>query len=158
MKDLKVKKMTEENFKDYGVILSADYHLQAGGDENFGWWENLAVFKGIEKISVNLLEAKQREMIADTLEYHNDTEEAVIPLGGEDQIIVVAKKGVLSEDEIEAFYLEGNKGIVLHKGVRHFIPYPVKGNVTNIIIFKEHTGANDLILEKLENQYKLINE
>ncbi|MDF2614413.1 MAG: Ureidoglycolate hydrolase [Clostridia bacterium] len=158
MKNLQVKKLTQDNFKEYGVILSTDYFEQNGGDSNFGWWENLAVFEGIDRVSVNILRAKTRELIVEKLEYHNDTEEAVIPLGGKDQIIVVAKKGVLIEDEIEAFYLEGTKGVVLNKGVRHFIPYPVEGDVDNLIIFKDQTGANDLILEELQDKYKLVKE
>ena len=158
MKDLKVKKLTEDNFKAYGAILSTDYLEQNGGDSSFGWWENLAVFEGIGRVSINVLKAKEREMLVDKLEYHNETEEAVIPLGGKDQIIVVAKAGALIEDEIEAFYLEGTKGVVLNKGVRHFIPYPIKGDVDNIIIFKDQTGANDLIFEELKDKYRFIQE
>lgn len=155
IKKLQVMELTQENFKEFGTVITSEEKSADAGDENFGWWEKLGLFEGINQVSVNILECKKREFIVDKLEFHKETPEAVIPMGGEAVIAVVAPAGELDESKMKAFFIPGNKGIMLNVGVRHFIPYPLNGNVNCVIVFKHATGANDLIFESLSEPYEL---
>lgn len=154
-KKLKVSMLTQENFKEFGRIISGENRTPDGGDENFNWWEKLSAFENIGTVSINVLEAKKRALRVEKLEHHQQTPEVVIPLGGQGVIVIVAPAGELDESQIKAFYLDAGKGIVLNTGVRHFIPYPVEKNVHCAIIFKDATGANDLIFERLSEVYEI---
>lgn len=155
MKKIKIQELTEENFKDFGQIIKIEGRKADGGDENFAWYEKLGLFEGIDKVSINILTAKKRELIIDKLEYHKETPEAIIPLGGNTVIALVAPEGKLDESKIKAFIIKANEGIILNPGVRHFIPYPLNVDTNCLIIFKHATGANDLILENLSQNYEI---
>ncbi|MCX8130604.1 MAG: ureidoglycolate lyase [Clostridia bacterium] len=154
-KSIEIIELTPENFREFGQVISTEGKAPDAGDANFNWFEKLAAFNNIKEVSVNILECKKRELIIDRLEVHKETPEVVIPLGGEDVIAVVAPAGEMDESRIKAFRIPGSKGIVLNIGVRHFIPYPLKGNVNCVIIFKHATGANDLVFEMLSEVYKI---
>ena len=154
-KKLKVSELTRESFKEFGQILSNEGISPDGGDENFGWYEKLGAFEGIDTISLNILECKKRDMKIDKLEYHVETSEAIIPMGAEEIVVVTAPAGDFDESKIKAFLLDGTKGIMFNKGVRHFIPYPVYKDVNCVVVFKHATGANDLIFDQLSETYEI---
>lgn len=156
MKSLKVTDLTRESFKEFGQLVSTEGLNSDGGDENFGWYEKLGAFTGMDVVSVNILECRKREMKLERLEYHSQTEEAVFPLGGEDTVIVAAPAGKFDESKLKAFRMKGSQGVILYKGSRHFIPYPIgKNNVKCIVVFKHATGANDLTFDELSESYKI---
>lgn len=155
-KRLQILDLTRESFKEFGEVITSEGRTPDAGDENFNWFEKLAAYEDMGTVSVNILECKQREMKIDKLEVHKATPEAVIPMGGADVIAVVAPAGELDESRIKAFLIPGDKGIVLNTGVRHFIPYPLSGNANCIVVFKHGTGANDLVMEQLSEEYQLI--
>lgn len=155
MRQIAVTVATPENFKAFGALLSNENKQPDGGDENYHWWERLALLEGIETASINILEAQKREMRITKLEYHRNTPEVIVPLGGGAVILVVAPQGDLAEDRIEAFKIESGKGVILNPGVRHFIPYPLEENVNCLIIFKDATGSTDLIFDPLSEAYQI---
>ncbi|MCX7709214.1 MAG: ureidoglycolate lyase [Clostridia bacterium] len=154
-KKLEILELTQENFNEFGQVITSDNKNPEAGDENFNWFERLGSFKGIDEVSVNILECKKRALKIDKLELHHETPEAVIPMGGEDVIAVVAPAGKLDESKMKAFRVPAGKGIMLNIGVRHFIPYPLNRNVNCVIVFKHATGANDLIFEQLSEEYEI---
>jgi ureidoglycolate lyase len=155
-KKLQILELTKENFKEFGTVITSEGRTPDAGDDNFNWFEKLGVFENMDTVSVNILECKQREMKVDKLEFHIETPEAIIPMGGVDVIAVVAPAGELDESRMKAFHIPGDKGVVLNTGVRHFIPYPLVGNANCIIVFKHGTGANDLVMEQLSDEYQLV--
>jgi ureidoglycolate lyase len=155
-KRLQILELTKESFKEFGEVITTEGRTPDAGDENFNWFEKLGAYEGMDTVSVNILECKQREMKVDKLEVHVKTPEAVIPMGGVDVIAVVAPAGELDESRMKAFHIPGDKGIVLNTGVRHFIPYPLTGNANCIIVFRHGTGANDLVMEQLSDEYLLV--
>ena len=154
-KKLEILKLTSESFKEFGQVVTTTGRTPDAGDEAFGWYERIGSFKGIDEVSVSILECKKRPMVVNKLEYHVRTNEAVLPLGGEPAILVVAPAGELDESKMKAFLLEGDQGVVMNVGIRHFIPYPLKGNVNCVIVFRHGTGADDLILNTLSEGYEL---
>ena len=155
VRKLEVLKLTPESFIEFGQVITTENIQPDGGDENFAWWERVSSFENIDSISVNILQCKKREFKVDKLEYHKETPEAIIPLAGEHIILVVATAGELDESRIKAFSVDTGIGVVLNVGVRHFIPYPINKNVNCVIIFKDATGGNDLILEELSESYEI---
>lgn len=154
-KNLKVMNLTEDNFKEFGSIISIKNRRPDVEDQKFGWYEKLGFFKETQNISLNILKAKKREFEIDKLEYHKETSEAIIPMGGESVVVVVAPEGDLDESKIKAFYINKNEEVMLDKGVRHFIPYPLEVDTECLIVFKLGTGADDLIYEQLSGVYKI---
>lgn len=154
-KVLKVLELTNENFKDFGKIITTEGRKADGGDENFTWYEKLGLFEGIDNVSINVLTAKKRELILSKLEYHKETPEAIIPMSGEKVIVVVAPSGELDENKMKAFQVNENEGIIINPGVKHFIPYPLNMDTNCLIIFKHATGTNDLIMENLLQSYEI---
>ncbi|MGE5606930.1 MAG: ureidoglycolate lyase, partial [Bacteroidota bacterium] len=114
------------------------------------------IFKGIDRISINILEAKKRDFQIDKLEYHVNTPEAIIPLAGDEVILVVAPAGKLDESKIKAFRIKSGNGVFLNSGVRHFIPYPFKKNINCLVIFKDVTGEDDLTFDQLAESYQIL--
>jgi ureidoglycolate lyase len=155
-KTIQVMELTEENFKEFGQIITTEGKTPDAGDANFNWFEKLSAFEGIQTVSINILECKQREMKLDRLEVHQETNEAIIALGGADVVAAFAPAGKLDESKIKAFRIPGSKGVVFNVGVRHFIPYPLKGDTNCVVIFKHATGANDLVFEQLSEVYEMI--
>jgi ureidoglycolate lyase len=154
-KNLKVMNLTEDNFKEFGSIISIKNRRPDVEDQKFGWYEKLGFFKETQNISLNILKAKKREFEIDKLEYHKETPEAIIPIGGERVVVVVAPEGDLDESKIKAFYINKNEGVMLNKGVRHFIPYPLEVDTECLIVFKHGTGVDDLVYEQLSGVYKI---
>ena len=154
-KRLEVSLLTQENFKQFGTVITNKDKVPDTKDNNFNWWGRLGVFSGVDNISINILEAKKRDLKITKLEYHKKTQEAIIPLCNERVIVVVAPAGKLDESKMKAFCLSSKEGIILNIGVRHFIPYPIKRNVDCLIIFRDNTGANDLIYEQLSESYEI---
>ncbi len=149
MKTLMISQVTAETFKEFGVVISNKDKMPDSSDERFSWWERVVVFKDIDPISLNILEAKQREFTVDEVEFHRNTPEAIIPLDSGGIVLVVAPAGELDESKLRAFGIESGYGVVLNPGVRHAIPYPLQGNVDCLILFKDATGAEDLTIESL---------
>ncbi len=151
-KKIRVNKATHENFKDFGHIISRDGLAADAGNDMFNWWDKLAAFNDMDSISVNILEAKKRDLVLTKMEHHINTPELVLSMEGQDAIIVVAPAGEFDDNAIEAFYLEGGMGVVLNTGVRHFIPYPMLEDTDFLIVFKDNTGSNDLVWEELSER------
>jgi|CZCA01.1.fsa_nt_gi ureidoglycolate lyase len=156
MRKLVISQTTAETFEEFGVVLSCKSKTPEFSDERFSWWEKVAVLKGIDPISLNILEAKQREFTVNELEFHRNTPEAIIPLRDEGIVLVLAPAGELDESKIKAFRVESGHGVVLHAGVRHAIPYPMQGNVPCLIMFKDSTGADDLTIEPLSQTREIV--
>ncbi len=155
-KRLQILGLSKESFKEFGEVIATEGRTPVAGDDNFNWFEGLGVYEGMDNVSVNILECKQRQMKIDKLESHLRTPEAIIPMGGVDVIAVVAPAGELDESRMKAFLIPGDKGVVLNSGVRHFIPYPLVGNANCIIVFRHGTGANDMLVEQLSDDYQLV--
>jgi ureidoglycolate hydrolase len=156
-KKITVQELNKENFKEFGNIIAADTKPRDGGDEGFDFWERLGVFQGIDKISVNVLRAKKRDLVIDKLEVHKDTPEAIIPLDGAEVVLVVGPSGPFDESKVKAFKIGNGKGVIINHGVRHFIPYPIHNhNVDCLIVFKDATGANDLIFDQLSEPHQIL--
>jgi ureidoglycolate hydrolase len=92
-------------------------------------------------------------MVINKIEHHKNSQELIIPLDNP-SILIVAPAGALNREEIinnmRAYFFDGSKIVLLDKGVRHFIPYPVKVDAGFYIIFAEDTGKNDLYFDDLK--------
>ena len=88
-------------------------------------------------------------MIVNKVEHHKNSQELIIPLDNP-SIHIVAPAGNLSREKIinnmRAYFLDGSKAVLLDKGVRHFVPYPVKADARFYLIFAKDTGKMICIL------------
>lgn len=153
---IQVTDLTDANFKEFGQIITNDGKTPNADNDEFSWWEKLGAIEGIELIDINILKCKQREMKVDKLEIHKQSPEVIIPLGGKEVLVILAPAGELDEKKIKAFKVGNGKGIVLKRGVYHYIPYPTDGDTDCLIIFKRSTGINDLEFKQLSEEYEIV--
>lgn len=156
MREIKVKQLTYEDFNKYGTFaLMPDesvphikvrdrvqfyrdlYHIELGEEKN---------------MSYSICKIGMREMIIDTMEYHDICEEGLVPLD-DDIIIFCAPANHTGEPEpekVEAFFVPRHTCFTIKAGVWHFSPYVCNVDTGHILVqLPERTYVNDCILKEL---------
>jgi len=118
VKQIKVQKLTEENFAPFGKVLTTKNRSYGGEEGVFKWYEKQAQIDNAETVSVNLLTAIQRDWVCSRFESHQKTEEIILPLTG-DMIVAGMPEGEPHEDRIEAFVVPVGMGVSWKPGVWH---------------------------------------
>lgn len=151
---IKIEKLGAAAFQTYGNVLSMDDSRKTMDEDDYSWYPNMYHFTGKERL--NILKCRERELTLSKIERHLYTKEIVIPFGTHDFVLVVAPAGdEVIEEEIRAFKLSPGEGVILNEGIRHFLPYPIGGDSSCLIIFEYLTEKNDLVFEDLSRTYNL---
>ena len=146
---VKVQKLTESAFAPYGDVLGTEGKIPGGEQGLYNWYEKLACVTGADSVSINLLTAMEREFICRRFEMHQRTTETVLPLTG-GLIVAVLPKGDVAFCKLAAFYVPIGKGVSFAPGVWHYAPYPIGGDATCAVIFRDNTGKDDVIFAELD--------
>ncbi len=148
MRKIKVQMVSQENFAPFGQVLETENRPYGGEAGMYNWYEKQAAVEGAEVVSVNLLTAIQREYVFDKFEAHSRTTETVLPLT--DGLIVVGiPAGLVTPERVQAFYVPVGKGISWAPGAWHYAPFPVGGDATCAVIFRDGTGGDDVVFTTL---------
>jgi ureidoglycolate hydrolase len=155
---LKAQPLTDEAFAPFGKVIHDINPPNTYEDANCKWEADLDTFKDYSSLSVNFFKGKVRPMVITNLEYHNNTQEFLAPMNGAPAILVVAPGGDVDfNKEAKAFYLTGNEGVMMNKGVRHMCPFPTTDkDIDMYIIFKTNTAAEDCYYEDFETPFHLV--
>ncbi|MDR7869294.1 MAG: DUF4867 family protein [Tissierellaceae bacterium] len=155
MREIKVKQLNCKDFDKYGTFAlmpcESVPHIKVRDRAQF--YRDLYHIKlGDEKnMSYSICKIGMRNMVVDTMEYHDRTEEGIVPL--DDDIVIFcapANNGEPEPDKIEAFFVPKHTCIVLKAGVWHFSPYVCNVETGHILIqLPERTYMNDCIVKKL---------
>lgn len=151
MKKVKVQMVTQENFAPFGQVLETEKRPYGGEAGMYNWYEKQAAVEGAEVVSVNLLTAIQREYVFDKFETHSRTTETVLPLTG-GLIVAGIPAGEVTSERVRAFYVPVGKGISWAPGAWHYAPFPVGGDATCAVIFRDGTGGDDAVFAALPEQ------
>ena len=151
MKKVRVQMVTQENFAPFGQVLETENRPYGGEAGMYNWYEKQAAVAGAEVVSVNLLTAIHREYVFDKFEAHSRTTETVLPLTG-GLIVAGIPAGEVTSERVQAFYVPVGKGISWAPGAWHYAPFPVGGDATCAVIFRDGTGGDDAVFATLPEQ------
>ncbi len=156
--DIKVKKLNPNDFDKFGQIVCPNPKDEptASGD-SFNYFKQQAVFKIDGDSEFGILTIKKYDMVFDQIEQHVESPEIMFSLNGS-FIVPVAppSEDVPKPEDIEAFEVPHNHGIVLKDGCWHWMPSAVTDETaTLLILFKDDTSANDLVIKDLTEQCKV---
>lgn len=158
---IKVKPLTRENFEPYGTLIEAPEVKPTISDAALDYWGGLADLD-IESPQVSFLKVKRREFSLDRIERHIRITEVFIPLEGVSIFPVAPPKDVENPraevplNEIEAFLLDGSKGIVFKKGAWHWPPFPLTETATFAVILSAETIEKDLDIREIKPPIKIV--
>lgn len=148
MKKIKVQMLTDAAFAPFGSVITTEGRPYGGEEGMYRWYPEQAAVNGAECVSVNLLEAIQREYVFQKFEAHARTTETVIPMTG-GLIVAGIPAGEVSPERVEAFYVPVGKGISWAAGAWHYAPFPIGGDATCAVIFRSTTGSDDAVFAEL---------
>jgi len=128
MREVRIEKLTKEAFSPFGVFLgkSTDQEPTARREDLSAWLNISSLLDLHSKGSIGFLEVyRQEDASVGTLEYHAKCAEGFIPLSGTSVLVVAplqSQMGLINEEEIHAFLLDGSCGVFIPKGVWHWAP------------------------------------
>jgi len=93
-----------------------------------------------DRASLGILTIKRRPFIVDQLERHMKAVEIFIPVKGV-SIMPFAEPGDIKKCEV--FVIDDTAGLIIEKGVWHFPPFPVTGEMEFVLTVRKDT-ADDL--------------
>lgn len=149
--------LTKEAFAPYGTIIdwpSPDEKLDVRNSDRFDFYPKLCTFtcdSGV--MQVGIATHYKRPYRTVNMERHYHTQELMVPLTNP-IIIAFAKNKSMdpSEEpdinEVEAFYISTEQGVVVDNGVWHWTPMAVGGDSRIICIFAENTSPGDVDVHK----------
>ncbi len=150
MRKVKVQMLTEEAFAPFGKVITTEGRTHGGEAGMYDWYAEQATVENAECVSVNLLTAIQREYVFNKFEAHARTTETVLPLTG-GLIVTCVPAGEVTPDRVQAFYVPVGKGISWAPGAWHYAPFPIGGDATCAVIFRNGTGADDAVFATVPN-------
>lgn len=150
MNIFEANKLTPENFKDYGYIISKESSVPLFNNENFTYWNILPNFKFNETVSIGIVTGNKEDIVISAVERHSSTSEILIALKGD--ALVLLGKSLLA---FKAFYLEQGETIILHPGIWHSTPIPVNKKCELLVMFSSDTIETDLEVQNLPEGNKI---
>ncbi len=155
MREVKVKLPSREAFEPFGTLIEAPRVKPTISNSSLDYWGGLADLD-IERPQVSFLIVKRRDFIIDSMERHMKITEVFIPLEGV-SIFPIAPPSSVDDpeagvplDELEAFLLDGSKGIVMKKGTWHWPPFPLTETATFAVILGAETVEKDLDIREVK--------
>ncbi len=149
MQKVKVEKLTQEAFREFGTVFSVTGHEHESTAGVFDWYPGQGFVKGAAAVSVNLLTVHERTFCCQRFERHEHTSENLLPITA-GIIISCIPAGEVSLERLRAFYVPVGMGVSFAPNVWHFAPHPIGSDATCVVIFADGTSQNDMIYAELD--------
>jgi ureidoglycolate hydrolase len=143
---IKVELLTEEAFKEFGHVLGEPRLVPPDiVDEVSNVWLGFTDLMGIGVQvgkQVTYLKIHSNPDQYDKMEKHDTSAEAFIPLDGKSILLVAPWKGVAPWQDVDkpdmsharAFLMDGSKGVLMHQGTWHAVPYKLTELATYLVL------------------------
>ena len=147
MRSIRAKKLTNENFREYGEFYDM---LHPSGNHIGDFYRDHVLYHTSGRMPVAFsvyVATKAEEMIVDSVEYHDYTGEISMPLDG-DIVLHVAPASKEPVPELtEAFIVPKGTLVKLNPGVWHLAAMPIDQDKVNVlIVLPERTYKNDCVV------------
>lgn len=144
MTTLKASRPTPEAFGPYGTLLTKPLGPSTLERPDITYWHGTGDLADLSSSGVTgYLTARRRNAVLATIERHNHTCEAFIPVAGQ-SLFVVAPPGQLDMAQARVFLLEPGSGILLHKGTWHWAPFPLTPTADFLLLLRRETVTQDI--------------
>ena len=159
--NLKIKKITRDNFSNYGELISTKdlkpNKINDATTNSYYDLVNIEVYGQDKRPRINVFEAKKRNFPLEIsmLENHPFSSQAFIPLKKTNFIVVVAPISKIPNiDLLEAFYISTDEGINFKSKVWHF-PLIALENC-NFLTIDKKDSKNNLEIFNFQNNDKIF--
>ena len=147
---LKLEELSAEGFIPFGQVVEQPHRPADAEGAGWTWWgENLLLAGTGENYAIGYLDLEPAPLCFDWAERHLDSDELVIPLGG-DCVVYVAPPDYLDEpgrlpswDRFQAFRVPSGKAVLLGKGVWHGAPLALGHPAKALVLLLHSTGQRD---------------
>ena len=153
---IKPKKITKENFKKFGDMITTDdikpLEINEGYAKRYDGIANLNTKKDDGESTISIFSALKRSfpMKVDMMEKHPLGSQAFIPMKETTFLAFVAPEGDKPDiDKVEAFIIPKAIGVNYNPGVWHF-PLIATENMNFLVVDRKGEGDN-LVLHDLNN-------
>lgn len=159
--NLKIRRITNENFCEYGEIIDISGEDPTFTCSRFEWYDRLGAWN-LGKASFGMVcPVYTGDFSQPVLERHKGTNEIVIPLD-EDVVVVVGKPDALEKSEPDkedfgAFYVARGQAVVFSEGIWHEAPMTFAEKAKVIVVYRDGTGEEDKQLVNMEDVGLKIN-
>ena len=146
---LKIEKITVENSKEFGTLLSPIDKDPAYKGDDFSFFKNLAEIEFNENIGFSLVETHMDTSVeVSWLERHLSSSELIIP--SDKNIILVLGRGEKTADlsTLRALEVEVGTAFSVSRNVWHFAPISCSDPTNVFILLNQSTPDSDL--EKID--------
>ena len=138
--DVTVEPLSEAGFAPFGAVVGALAEPPAFSAGAMDTWR--APFEVDGAMQMTICRFKRQAMRFSTLERHLAVTQGFLPLGGSASIMVVAPPTDIADPaaapdpaSVRAFRLDGDKGVVLWRGVWHALArFPVSADFADIVL------------------------
>jgi len=144
---IKSQRLTAENFKKFGKIVSLPEKKPTSEDKTYKFWSDIANYHIDGKTEIGLCTVyKQDSIVINGMEKHNETPEILIPIDAP-FILPLQKEG---DDSLQAFKVDPGEAVVIDPGIWHgaCIPFAVP-ECTYFVIFKHGTPHQDVYFKEI---------
>ena len=159
--NLKIKKITKENFLKFGQLISTknikSKEINQNTTNSFYDLANIEIYGKNLQPRINIFKAKKRvfPIKIDMLENHPFSSQTFFPLQKTKFIVVVAPKSKIPDlNSVEAFLISPDEGINFKSKVWHF-PLIATEDSNFLIIDKKDT-SNNLEIFNFKNNDEII--
>jgi ureidoglycolate lyase len=154
---IKVEILTQDAFQSFGRVLGEPEDISPTlSDAVSNVWLGFSDLMGIgEKPGqqATFLKIHTRPGLYDKMEKHESSAEVFIPLQGQSILLVAPRKEVDRPvmDQARAFLMDGSKGVLMHAGTWHAVPYTLT-DVSTYLVLVDPTiiARNDLHVTLVE--------
>jgi ureidoglycolate lyase len=136
---LAIESLEAESFARFGRVVDVPAREPDAVDDPWRWWAQTALLDhGARPCAVGYLELEPGRTGFDWAERHNESEEMVVPLGGELHVYVAAPE----PEDFHLFRVRSGQAVILGKGVWHGAPL-ARRPTSAIVLLAERTGELD---------------
>ena len=136
------ERLTSEAFAPFGGVVARPAPPPDASGAGWAWWAEAAELRPEERpYTVGYLELEPVEPVFDWAEYHRQTVELVLPLGG-DCLVYVAPPANEPGD-FRAFRVDAGTGVLLNPGVWHGAPLALDRAIAAAVFLRRNTGKED---------------
>jgi len=149
---LKLQEITPENIAGYGTLIDAGIAEPLADTPLFKYWNDLSVASLDGGVCFGVVETRPSSLACTAFERHVKTSETLIPMNG-DVVLVMGKPtpGDYPDPKtVAAFRLPQGKAVTLDPGTWHFAPLAAGKPVKSMVVFKQGTPDNDLLVREMD--------
>lgn len=119
-----IQKITAQNFAPFGQVMAPDMERPDFAGPGYSTWRFALELDG--KPDLTLLRHQYQPILLKRMEKHSGITETRLPLDDRSSVIfVAATDGAPDPREVQGFYVPGDTGVIIGRGIWHSSSFPM---------------------------------